>query len=245
MDRSAYQKHYQLDQTHFWRIAKRRLVLRWLEKYIPHQESQRILDIGGGCSVISGQLRRFGDVIVVEPDPEMAELAETQLGVTVQKGSLPQDVGVNGQFDVITLLDVLEHVDDDTLSLQVIHHLMSAGGVFVCTVPAYQWLWSDHDVVLHHKRRYTRRRLRERLQSAGFRVERISYYTSLLLPVVALQRITSRFLKSGRPAEYSVHTPSTMLNGLLSAIMSTERGILDHVSLPFGSALIAICRKDM
>lgn len=243
MDRSAYSQHYELDKRHFWRIAKRRLVLQWIERFVPQQGDLRLLDIGGACSIVSQQLERFGEVTVVEPDHETADLARSQLGLSVRIGALPNDIDLPGSFDVVTLLDVLEHIDDDLASLQTIHGLLNPSGILLLTVPAYQWLWSDHDVVLHHRRRYTRSRLRSVLQQAGFAIERMSYYTSLLLPVVATQRLASRLQRSTGEPRYRVRQPHRLVNSLMGAVMSLERLLLNPLNMPFGSSLIAVARR--
>ncbi len=243
MDPTAYARHYQLDAKHFWRIAKRRLVLEWLEHYLPSAEGRKVLDIGGACSVISQQLERFGEVTVVEPDQESVAQARSELHVAAIVGALPHDLHVAGPFDVITLLDVLEHIDDDLESLKTIHGLLRPEGVFILTAPAYQWLWSEHDQVLHHRRRYSRARLRDRLSAAGFQVDRISYYTSLLFPAVAAQRLGRRLKRSPHQPAYRVQVPHRLLNATLGAVMSFERRMLRYVDLPFGSALIAVAIK--
>lgn len=243
MDRSAYAQHYQLDQKHFWRISKRKLVLEWMDRYLPPARSRKVLDIGGACSLISQQLARFGEVTVVEPDHESVLLARSELGVNAIVGSLPHGVDVAGQFDVITLLDVLEHIDDDLESLRAIKRLLNDRGTLVLTVPAYQWLWSEHDLALHHRRRYSRARLRKSLGLSGFHVARVSYYTSFLLPAVVIQRLGSRLRRSSAEPSYRVRVPNRALNSALGVVMSLERWLLRHVNLPCGSSLIAIAVK--
>jgi SAM-dependent methyltransferase len=243
VDRSAYVQHYQLDQKHFWRISKRKLVLEWMDRYLPPARGCKVLDIGGACSLISQQLARFGEVTVVEPDRESVQLARSELGVNAIVGSLPHGVNLPGPFDVITLLDVLEHVDEELESLRTIKRLLNEHGTLVLTVPAYQWLWSEHDSALHHRRRYSKARLRKSLDLSGFDVARISYYTSFLLPMVVLQRLGSRLRRSSAEPTYRVRVPNRMVNCALGAVMSLERWLLRHVNLPCGSSLIAIAVK--
>ena len=243
MDPTAYSRHYELDRTHFWRVAKRRLVLEWLDRYAPRRESRDLLDIGGACSVVSAEMSRFGRVTVVEPDAGMVQAARERLGVEVLQGSLPDALPVPGPFDAITLLDVLEHVHEDAESLKTVRRLLRPGGALICTVPAFQWLWSDHDVVLHHLRRYTRPQLRALLESAGLRVRRISYYTTFLLPVLAMQRAIGRLKPHRKAPTYDVTVPHPALNGLLGMAMSVERSLLRYADLPLGSSLIAVATR--
>jgi 2-polyprenyl-3-methyl-5-hydroxy-6-metoxy-1,4-benzoquinol methylase len=243
LDPTAYSKHYELDRTHFWRIAKRRLVLEWIERHAPRLGSLDLLDIGGACSVVSADLSRYGRVTVVEPDAGMVQAARERLGVAVLQGSLPDALPVQGPFDIVTLLDVLEHVPEDTQSLQAIRRLLRPGGTLICTVPAFRWLWSDHDVALHHVRRYTRSQLCALLESAGLRVQRISYYTAFLLPALAIQRTIGKLKPRRKAPTYDVTVPHPAMNGLFGMTMALERLVLRYADLPIGSALIAVATR--
>ncbi len=246
MDRSAYRRYFELERSHFWRIAKRRLVLNWLGRHAPAGASLRVLDIGGACSVIPKDLDRWGRVEVLEGDEDTVRLARAQLGIDVHHAWFPDRIPVQGPYDVITMVDVLEHMPDDVRSLRHARDLLRPGGVLLCTVPALKWLWSDHDVALHHYRRYTRRGLLHALGSAGLRVERISYYTSLLLPALALQRLASRLVRrrTGESPQYDVRPPGFGLNRLFGRLMSIERWWLGFSTLPLGSSLIVVCRRQ-
>lgn len=244
MDQAAYASFYALDQSHFWRIAKRRLVLGILERHFGARRDLRILDIGGACSIVTAEMKRFGSVISIEPDPETAEFARKKLGVDFRIGSLPDRMPIDGTYDVITLLDVLEHIDDDHRSLEVIQSYLKSGGIFICTVPALMWLWSDHDVTLHHKRRYTRPQLRALLTESRFSIQQLTYHTSLLFPVLAAERIWKKIKPKRGPASYDVKMPHPLINQSFGAIMSLERWLLRRLSLPLGSSLLAVCARQ-
>jgi 2-polyprenyl-3-methyl-5-hydroxy-6-metoxy-1,4-benzoquinol methylase len=243
MEREAYTKHFALDRDHFWRRAKRKLILEQLDQVLSAHRARRILDVGGACSVLSQEMRRFGQVWVVEPDEDIVKQAREQLDVAVLRGWLPDNLPVMEACDVITLLDVLEHVEDDEASLSALYSVLREDGVFVCTVPALPALWSEHDEALHHKRRYTRRALEEKLMHAGFQVERITYYTSFLLPLVWVQRRANEWRRGPSPARYKVTVPHPFVNDALGRVMGFERLFLRHFNLPIGSSLLAICRK--
>ena len=242
MDRTAYQKFCTLDQYHFWRVSKRRLVLDLIEKFRPRPKSLRILDIGGACSMISQEMRRFGEVTVIESDQEILELAKDKFQSDIRQGSLPDHLPVDGPFDLVTLLDVLEHVAEDEESLQAIWKLLRPGGVLICTVPALPWLWSEHDVTLHHERRYVSRELEKKLKQAGFKIIRLSYYTSMLFPLLAAERLWSRIMPR-KNRGYNVSLPAPWVNSMLGGIMSIERAALLHFNLPVGSALFAVGQR--
>lgn len=241
MDRSAYDGFYELEGRHFWRIAKRRLVLQWLARYRPDRAGLRILDVGGACSLITKELGRFGAVECLEADPATVAFAREKLGVNIRPGRFP-DAPLEGRFDVVTMFDVLEHIADDLAALRAARGLMKDNGLLLVTVPALPWLWSDHDVALHHHRRYLKRELTTVLERAGFEVERCSYYTSLLLPFLALQRLAGRLKKRRAAPTYDVRVPFAPVNLAFGVVMWKERLLLRFTDLPVGSALIAACR---
>ncbi|MBM3323450.1 class I SAM-dependent methyltransferase, partial [candidate division WOR-3 bacterium] len=114
MDRTAYDRFFELEEKHFWRIAKRRLVLDWLDRHGPAPGGLRLLDIGGACSLIPRELQRWGSVMVIEADADTANFARERLALDVRPGIFPKDMPTAGPFDVITMCDVLEHIEDDS-----------------------------------------------------------------------------------------------------------------------------------
>ncbi len=246
LNRTAYDRFFQLEERHFWRIAKRQLVLDWLGRHGPPPGDLKLLDVGGACSLIPVELQRWGSVIVIEADAATANFARERLGLDVRTGTFPNDMPTAGPFDVITMCDVLEHIEDDSASLRAARDLLKPGGLLLCTVPALPWLWSDHDRVLHHFRRYTLRGLKTKLSEADLSVVRVSYYTSLLLPALVLQRGASRLVAAltGRhKTDYDVKPPPGLLNLAFGVVMSVERRLLAGMDCWLGSALIAVARR--
>jgi 2-polyprenyl-3-methyl-5-hydroxy-6-metoxy-1,4-benzoquinol methylase len=248
LDRSAYQQHLDIDRAHFWRAAKRELLRDLLADVAPPERKLRLLDIGGASSLYPAVLAEWGSVTVVEPDRECVETARAVLGTDIRQGSLPDALGVEGPFDVISMLDVLEHIEDDRRALEVVRGLLAPGGRLIITVPALPALYSDHDRALHHFRRYTRRSLNEAIEGSGLRAQRMSYWTSLLLPLVAAQRMVSKTRSALRPnpnPEYSVELPGKTLNWILGAAMTMERHLLRFTRMPLGSSLFAVVEKEI
>lgn len=259
MEASAYARWLEIDGVHFWRRGKRELVLEWLDGALGGPRGPEapldLLDVGGATTLLTRELSRFGRVTVVEPEASCVALFEGDPVVRAVQGALP-GLPVEGPFDCITLIDVLEHLDDDRGGARELFEKLRPGGVLVLTVPAYPWLWSDHDEAVHHRRRYTRATLEPVLLGAGFRIERVSYYTSLLLPLMAAQRMGNRLravrrargTEEARP-EYDVSIPPAPVNAAFSAAMRAERALLrglGHLgggALPAGGSLIAQCRR--
>ena len=155
------------------------------------------------------------------------------------KGRLPNEIPFqNSSFDLISLLDVLEHTEDDLKSLKKVYDLLKDKGVLVLTVPAYKLLWNDLDLMSGHKRRYVSLNLKKKVQKAGFKVQKISYFNSLLFPIVALIK---RFKKGDPKAEFLLLPPT--INSLLKKIFSIEKYIILKSRIPFGASIILIAKK--
>jgi SAM-dependent methyltransferase len=151
---------------------------------------------------------------------------------------LPDQVHLlDGHYDLIVLLDVLEHIEDDRGSLRVLREKLAPGGMMVVTVPASPWMWSAHDVAHHHKRRYTARTLRAVFDAAGLRVRHMSHFNTLLYPLIAAARIVGR-LRHREGSDEAM--PSPLVNGLLRHVFAAERHWVTRGALPFGVSLLAV-----
>jgi SAM-dependent methyltransferase len=237
-----------LETRHWWFRAKRHIVLTLLEgKLGPHTASapRRVCDLGCGCGMMLHDFAQRGyQVTGLDASAKGVSYCAAR-GLTVIQGILPDDAAkISGPFDVMTILDVLEHIPDDRAALAAAAGLVAPGGVLVLTVPAFQWLWSGHDDRHNHLRRYTRSTLRRLIANSvpGAKVELLSYMNTTLFPVACVSRLATRLLGSGgKSAELKV--PPTPLNGLLEAVFAGERHWLSRgLGLPFGLSLVAVLR---
>jgi SAM-dependent methyltransferase len=140
------------------------------------------------------------------------------------------------RFDIITLLDVIEHIDDDLAVLKQAYARLNNEGHVLITVPAYQWLWSSHDVVNHHKRRYTRQQLRTVVTDAGFQVDHVTYFNTLLFPVALLRRVFARATDTQRADDFLV--PPGPVNAALRGIFRMEQSAIPYITFPFGLSVL-------
>jgi SAM-dependent methyltransferase len=160
----------------------------------------------------------------------------------VRDGTLPDRVPFAPEsFDLVAMLDVLEHVDDDVGSLKAVAERLVRGGRLVLTVPAYRFLWSRHDELHHHKRRYRKEGLLAVARAAGLEPEYVSYFNTLLFPLVAAKRLAGRLLGDSGKADDEM--PPAGLNRLLGAVFAIERHLLGRVALPFGVSLVMVARR--
>ncbi|WP_129793595.1 bifunctional 2-polyprenyl-6-hydroxyphenol methylase/3-demethylubiquinol 3-O-methyltransferase UbiG [Sphingosinicella sp. CPCC 101087] len=238
MERAVFDRMAEQDEVHWWYVARRQILHDLIAREVRLPELARILEIGCGTGHNFEMLRGFGRLDAIEVDGEARALASRRLGHAVASSPLPDLNGIPDRtYHLVALLDVLEHVDGDEAALESIAAKLAPGGRILVTVPAYQWMWSAHDVAHHHKRRYSRASLRAVAQAAGLRVQRIGYFNSLLFPVAAAARIAGRVIgKKGSDDRL----PPAPLNTLLRAIFGLERHLIGRVSLPAGVSLFAV-----
>jgi SAM-dependent methyltransferase len=239
MERDAFDLMAAAERDHWWFRARREFIAAAMQRIAP-PAGARILDAGCGSGGNLELLSRFGSVSGFEFDHD-ARSAAAALGIgSVASGSLPDGIPfTDATFDVIGLFDVLEHLDAPVESLTALAARLTKSGAIVLTVPANPWLWGPHDVRHQHLRRYTARSLRDHLVLAGLRVEYISYFNSLLLPLAIVQRIRERLFG------YSTTDlmPSRAVNEALFRIWRAERAWIPRRSAPVGVSLLAIARR--
>ncbi|HEY0085440.1 MAG TPA: class I SAM-dependent methyltransferase [Allosphingosinicella sp.] len=241
MDRRVYDRMAELDERHWWYRARRGILTDLIRRRIALPEGARILEIGCGTGHTLEMLQGFGRADGIEIDPAAREIAERRLGRSIGSAPLPQLSGVeDGAYDMVALLDVLEHVEEDRAALESIARKLKPGGRILVTVPAHPWMWSAHDEVNHHKRRYTRKTLNKVIADAGLKVELLSWFNSLLFPLAAAARIAGRFTGN---KDSDDRMPPKVVNSLFETIFGWERYALGRMPLPPGVSLVAIVSK--
>lgn len=244
-----YEAHFALEQDHWWFVGRRNIVLHLLNREIasdPHLHAPlRLLDVGTGGGGILPYLSRYGSVIAVDPEPAAVAAASAR-SFDVRKGGLPSDLpfGPDEKFDVITMLDVIEHVEQDLESLINVRRLLMPHGRIIVTVPAFQFLWSGHDVINEHKRRYRNRELRAKLERAGFKVRLISYCNSALFLPIAAVRLGRRRFSSRDETSPALGTVPRLANAFLAGLFGMERHVIPMLPLPFGVSVVAVATPE-
>jgi len=238
MERAVFDRMAEHDQVHWWYVARRKILADLIRREGRLPVEARILEIGCGTGHNFEMLRGFGRLDALEVDGEARALASRRLGHAVGDSALPALAGVpDRSYHLIALLDVLEHVDGDREALASIAAKLAPGGIILVTVPAYQWMWSAHDVAHHHKRRYSKRGLRKVAEAAGLEVRRIGFFNSLLFPLAALVRIAGKL--AGKSSSDD-QLPPRPLNSTFEKIFGLERHLVGRVPLPAGVSLFAL-----
>ncbi len=231
-----------IEDQHWWFRARRALVANQLGRLGLSPDSS-ILDAGCGTGGNLAMLCRHGHVEAMEMDAQARTIAAGKALARVREGILPDALPFpESHFDLITLLDVLEHVDEDEAALDALGRRLKPGGYLVITVPAFAFLWSRHDEAHHHKRRYRIRDLKQKAIAAGMEITYASYFNTLLFPLIAAVRLVDRLRPSGWQ-QGDLAMPPLWLNNLLYVVFSSERWLLGRMSFPFGVSALLVARK--
>jgi SAM-dependent methyltransferase len=240
MREAAYQEHYAVEDEHWW-FRGRWAVVEALLARTSLPATPRILDAGCGTGGNLQRYTRLGDAWGVDPSPQAVRFCKERGLDSVREAGLESLPFDDASFDLIAATDVVEHIEAEEQALRELNRVAAPGAAMLLTVPAYMWLWSEEDDNLHHKRRYTKSRLRQAVERCGWETEILTYFNSILLAPIALaKRLPQR--SNGRKADLE-RTPAA-LNGLLSAPMRLEARLIRRgASLPAGVSVGIVCRK--
>ena len=241
MERVVYQQMAELDDRHWWYRARRKILADLIRRDAQLPPDARILEIGCGTGHNLAMLAGFGHVDGLELDDEARELSEKRLGRKIMRSPLPELSEVaDKSYDLIGAFDVIEHIADDQAALASIASKLKRGGTLVLTVPAHPWLWSAHDTVNHHKRRYSKRALKRLIDRSPLKLTKIGYFNSLLFPLAVAKRVASKLSGS---QDASIGLPSPPVNAALERMFAAERHLIGKVGLPPGLSLFAVAKQ--
>jgi SAM-dependent methyltransferase len=243
VDRSVYLAMHAMERSHWWFVARREILLRVTGHFL--RPGARLLDVGCGTGFFLEAARERFDAWGVDMSPLAVSMCHERGLTQVAEGSAYDLTGVAGPFDGACFFDVIEHLDDDLGALRTAHAALADDGLVFVTVPAFQFLWSRHDEIHHHRRRYDRARLGRVLREAGFDPVHLTYFNFALFPAAALARLVGRLV--GRSASTDLATPAAPLNVPMRRVFEAEKHWLVGRGrarrFPFGLSLLAVARK--
>lgn len=238
MERVIYDRMAELDELHWWYRARRRVLQAMIERVVTPPPEARILEVGCGTGHNLPMLARFGKVDAIEVDAEARAFAEKRTGRAISSAPLPTLHGIaRGHYDLVAALDVVEHIDDDRAAIAALAACLKPGGKLLLTVPAHQWMWSAHDVLNHHKRRYSKRGLARLIESSPLKLQAIGYFNSFLFPLAVGARLASKLTGRGGDDD---SLPPRPVNYLFERVFAAERRLIGTVPLPPGLSLFAV-----
>jgi SAM-dependent methyltransferase len=244
MNSEEYERMYRLEDSYWWFVGRHNLVLTFLQKLYPNRSDLTILDIGCGTGAMSQKLARYGKVVSADFSPLALQFSRRRKLNRLCISDAMRLPFRDDSFDLIVALDILEHLPDDQAALCEFQRVLKPGGRVVASVPAYQSLWSAHDVALMHFRRYTAGLFRLRFETARFGIEKLSYAMTLLFPVVWAVRHLSNLLrrKDAEPKASLIPVPG-FANRILVGLLGAENGVIRLANLPFGVTVFCVARK--
>ncbi len=242
MENKIFDEMYIVETQHWWFVARRKIIESTVKK-LNFDQGSYILDAGCGNGDNLAVLSKYGDVVAMERDGNAFSKAQSRGIGKVLKGDLPNNIpaDVRKDNDLIVLLDVLEHIDDDAGSLNALRACINDNGSMIITVPAYQFLWTKRDDQHHHKRRYTVNRLKELIESNGWNIKYISYFNTFLFPFALLDRIKQKVFPLAQDSDLKM--PPKYINRLFEKIFSFESKLIGKIKFPFGLSIIVVAEK--
>lgn len=247
MREQFYDELSSLVDWHWWYQGRKKIVFSCLEKY-KKNGGEKILDIGCGVGGMLGALDRYGKTCGIDNSFKSISICRKKGFPNTCFSNVTNLPFKDGKFSLVSILDVIEHVDDDKNVMREVSRVCKPGGLVLLTVPAFQFLWGNIDIVTHHKRRYTAKGLRDVLRGSELRVDYLTYFNFLLFPLIAALRISDRLLfnrfknEETMKSDFTYNKPGVM-NNLLTLLFSVESRILSLCKVPFGVSILCILKK--
>ncbi len=243
MMQHTYQILYEMEESHWWYTGRRRIISTFVEEICSGIKGTRprILDIGCGTGANLIMLSEYGDAEGVDISLDAIAFCHQRGLQNVKHGAAEKLPYADETFDLVTGLDVVEHLDDDVAGLREMRRVLKPQGRALLFVPTFMFLWGVQDDVSHHRRRYRLPELRSAVERAGFEIERLTYANiTFFLPVLIVRKFM-RLTGLRASTENSINVPA--LNGLFGRLLGAESRLLRRMNLPFGVSGLCVARR--
>ena len=246
MQQHTYAIMDRVEDKHWWFVGRRAILESFMRGIVAKMGAQgssmRILDVGCGTGANLEMLSQFGKAEGVDVSDDALEFCRGK-GLNVQKGLAEKLPYEDGAFDVTTALDVVEHLDDDIAGLTEMFRVTKSGGYSLIFVPAFMWLWGVQDDISHHRIRYTKSQIIERLGKAGYSIERATYANWTFFAPILAGRTLMKLTGIKPESENNVNVSA--LNGVFGRLFSSERFWLKNFNFPFGVSIVVVAKKNV
>ena len=242
MVKNTYPILYEVEQSHWWFIGRRRILAGFIEKICRGVTDRRprILDVGCGTGANLLMLSQYGEAEGVDVSEDALAFCRARGLDRVRLGAAEELPYEDGTFDLVTALDVVEHMDNDLAGLKEMRRVLRPGGRVLLFVPTFMFLWGLQDDVSHHRRRYRLSQLRRVLEEAGFEIERTTYANiTFFFPILLIRQLMR---VTGIKAESENNINVSGFNGVLGKLFGAESLILRYMNLPFGVSGLCVAR---
>jgi SAM-dependent methyltransferase len=250
MDSQYYKDYYILERNHWWFLARAAILKRYIETNVLSNDKRlKILNVGVATGASTEMLQAFGEVTSIEYEQECIEFIRGKVTIEVMQGSILDLKFEESSFDLVCAFDVIEHVQDDTVAAKELMRVCTPGGSVLTTVPAFMSLWSDHDLVNHHFKRYRKREIEILFNDPDGQLIFSSYFNSILFfPIFFIRRVNNLIKHSDNRklrSDFSKFKPG-ILNRLLFHLMKTESIFLSRrIRIPVGVSILHHWKKKM
>ncbi len=250
MDKNYYKEYYVLEREHWWFRVRANIIIQLISKSLSGKDEKglKILNIGAATGKTTEILRAFGTVTSLEYDKECCDFVNTTLGMKIVNGSILELPFLENEFDLVCAFDVIEHIEDDLLGMMEMYRVCNANGTVVVTVPAFMSLWSHHDVVNHHFRRYTLSNVKSVFEKANLSPITGTYFNTILFIPIFIFRILSKlipekWIRTGAGSDATLGDTDSFTSKILYQIFNLERPLLKYFNFPFGVSIFLSATK--
>lgn len=241
MNRQYFNTYYNLERSHWWFKARLEILESLLDLYLVKEKKNiKILNTGVATGATTKMLEKYGNVTSLEYDQECCNFLKNELNIDVINGSLTQLPFKKESFDLVCAFDVIEHIKQDDLAIDEIKRVLKKNGTFCLTVPAFNFLWSEHDIINHHFRRYTSSKLAKKITNRGMTVSYKTYFNFFLFtPILIIRFFASKMKKKSGKSDFETYKQNSFLSNILFNIFRFEKWFIKQKkSFPFGVSII-------
>ncbi len=245
MEQREYAVMYETEEEHWWFKGKRRIVFSQLDKYLGGRRNLRILDIGCGTGIMMKNFQKYGEVNGIDIETTALNFCHKRGLTNLVQTELEKLPFKKNNFDIVSAFDVLYHkgIKNDVKALKEIFRVLKPHGILILTDSADMKLWSRHDMAAHARERYTISTLSSRINASGFKILKMSYFNTILYPLVFIVRRIDNAFNKNKPVKSNIEKTNPMLNFILYQILSFESRLLKFLDLPFGVSIFVIAKK--
>ena len=246
MEEFALKEIFKNEESHWWFVGTRNIVFSQIDRYFNKNKGLKILDVGCGTGIVIKRLEKYGDTFGIDISNKAIEFCKKRNIKNILKANAIKIPFSNDNFNLVVSLDVLEHIKHDNNSISEIYRVLKKDGIALLTVPAFNFLWSNHDEALHHFRRYSIKEIKNKILKYDFDLIKISYYNFFFfLPILIFRILKKIYNKKGKEKKRKtdvINTPR-IVNKLFTFILNVEAKILNKLNLPFGVSILVIIKK--
>ena len=245
MKKQEFELMYKLENKHWWFTGKRNLIFNFIDKLNKNKNNLKILDVGCGTGIIMKRLNKYGNVYGIDISDDALKFCRARNLKNIKKASVMKIPFKNNTFDLVGCFDVLYHkgISNDVKAMKEIYRVLKKNGRLFITDSAMMCLWGRHDIATQARERYNKEELKKKLEKAGFKIEKMSYYNFFLFPLVLIVRNLDNIINKNKPARSNIQETNPLFNAILISIFKIESKLLNFIKFPFGVSIFCIAKK--